>query len=307
MSGGDGGDFRPSQISTTRVAGYRWEHVAVVASLLLLASMLVLAWRSVHAPPSQPSPPLAPGEASSTSRTSNPPAWQYEPVAAPAITPAELATLPEASTGTTIPAAPADTDRAAGTDGIVVHNAAPVAVYDRPGGTAFAKLPATQVGSPTWLPVIGREPDWVRVLLPNRPNGSAGWLHAAGVETARTSYEIHASVTGRRIELWRDGQPAGRWPVAVGAPATPTPTGRTFLLASVIDPVQPYSPVILPLGTHSTTLTTFNGGPATTALHTWPDPNVYGRAVSNGCLRIPPDALTALRAVPLGTLVRISP
>ena len=300
MSAGDGGDVR------THIR--RREYAAVAASILFLTVMLTLAWRTIHHDPDQQQHAPGPAEASaSSSPPASPPAWRYDPVAVPPVSAGQLAALPEATTDTTIPAAPVDTDRAAGTDGAVVHNHTTVAVYDAPGGTAFARLPPTQAGSATWLPVIDRQPGWVRVLLPNRPNGATGWLDATRMELARTAYEIRANVTARRITLWHDGQPAGQWPIAVGAASTPTPTGRTFVLASITDPAQPYSPVILPLGTHSTTLATYHGGPATTALHTWPDDTVYGHAVSNGCLRIPPDALTALRRIPLGTLVRIDP
>jgi len=94
--------------------------------------------------------------------------------------------------------------------------------------------------------------------------------------------------------------------VAEGAPGTPTPAGRTFILASLIPKPVTYSPLILPLGTHSDTLTTFGGGPGTVGLHGWPDPSVFGHAVSHGCVRIPPAALRALSMVPLGSPVMIT-
>jgi lipoprotein-anchoring transpeptidase ErfK/SrfK len=81
--------------------------------------------------------------------------------------------------------------------------------------------------------------------------------------------------------------------------------GRTFLLASLA-PVQPsYSPLILPLGTHSASLDTFGGGPGTVALHGWPDSSVFGRGISHGCVRVPAAALGVLSRVPLGTPVMI--
>ena len=49
----------------------------------------------------------------------------------------------------------------------------------------------------------------------------------------------------------------------------------------------------------------FGGGPGTVAFHTWPDPDVFGRAVSHGCIRVPADALERLMDVPLGTLVSV--
>ena len=103
-----------------------------------------------------------------------------------------------------------------------------------------------------------------------------------------------------------DGQSLGTWTVAVGAPGTPTPAGRTFLLALLAPPHPTYSPLILPVGVHSNVLSTYGGGPGTVGLHGWPDPSVFGRAVSNGCVRVPPAALHVLSGVPLGTLVLIT-
>jgi lipoprotein-anchoring transpeptidase ErfK/SrfK len=101
------------------------------------------------------------------------------------------------------------------------------------------------------------------------------------------------------------GQKVGAWTVAVGAPGTPTPAGRTFLMAS-LQPTNPtYTPLILPLGAHSETLDTFGGGPGTVALHGWPDTSVFGHAITHGCVRVPSAALDVLSHVPLGSLVLI--
>jgi len=57
---------------------------------------------------------------------------------------------------------------------------------------------------------------------------------------------------------------------------------------------------------HSNTLTTFGGGPGTVGLHGWPDPAVFGHAVSHGCVRVPTAALRTLSQVPLGSPVMIT-
>ena len=81
--------------------------------------------------------------------------------------------------------------------------------------------------------------------------------------------------------------------------------GRTFLLASMA-PIRPtYSPLILPLGLHSDTLTTFGGGPGTVGLHGWPDTAVFGHAVSHGCVPLPAATLRILSQIPLGSSVMI--
>ena len=216
----------------------------------------------------------------------------------------DLGKLVASTTDTTIRRAPRDDDQQRATRGDVVHPTRTVPVFTSPTGRAFAKVAPTQLGD-TWLPVVDRRPGWVEVLLPSRPNGSSGWMRTEGLRQARTPYLIRVHVGSRRLELWEHGSLVGSWTVAVGAPATPTPTGRTFLLGSIVDDQASYSPVILPLGTHSNTLDSYGGGPGTVALHGWPDPSVFGQAASHGCVRVPADALQQLTRVPLGTLVLI--
>ncbi len=216
----------------------------------------------------------------------------------------DLTTLVASTTSAKLPRAPKDTEPSATTDGTVVHPRRTLPVYAAPGRRAFAKIAPQQMND-TWLPVVARREGWTQVLLPSRPNSSTGWLRTAQLEERRTPYVVRVHVGARRLELLRGGEQVGSWSVAVGAPETPTPTGRTFLLGSIVDEGQSYSPLILPLGSHSDTLDTYGGGPGTVALHGWPDTSVFGQAVSHGCVRVPADALEQLRQVPLGTLVII--
>ena len=216
--------------------------------------------------------------------------------------PVDLGRLVAATTEARLPAAPADATPQATTGGLVVRPTRVLPVFDAPAGRAFAKMPVQQFGD-TWLPVIARRDGWLRVLLPSRPNGSTGWLRESGVVLRSSAYLVRVHLGSRTLDLIHEGRSIGTWPVAVGEPATPTPTGRTFLLGSVIDDAQSYSPIILPLGSHSDTLDTYGGGPGTVALHGWPDASVFGTAASHGCIRVPADALERLTQVPLGTLV----
>jgi hypothetical protein len=59
----------------------------------------------------------------------------------------------------------------------VVHPLRPQIVYAGPGKRPVAVLPATEFGSPTWVPVVQRSPGWECVLLPSRPTG---WIYTAG-------------------------------------------------------------------------------------------------------------------------------
>ena len=240
------------------------------------------------------------------------PSSSFASVVAPVpVSAEEFAKLTQATTFTSIPAAALDQDPFAVTDGLVMHPLTAQVVYLAPGEKPVAVLPATELGGPTWVPVVQSIPGWVQVLLPSRPNRSTGWIYIAGTVaselTIRASpYLIWIEVGARKLGVDEGGQSLGTWTVAVGAPGTPTPTGRTFLLALLAPPSPTYSPLILPLGTHSAAFSTFGGGPGTVGLHGWPNPSVFGHAVSNGCVRVPAAALGILSQIPLGTLVLIT-
>lgn len=216
----------------------------------------------------------------------------------------DLNALPLSSTKTTIEDAPKDPRPDRVPKGTVVHPKRVVALYDAPDGEPFAKIGPKQFGD-TWLPVITRNRNWVQVLLPSRPNGSTGWIRSAQLEEAHSRFLIKVHLGQRTMELFEDNAPVGSWKVAIGAPATPTPVGRTFVLGQIIDSKQPFSPVILPLGSHSDTLDSYGGGPGTVAIHGWTNPSVFGEAVSHGCIRVPDEALALVRTVPIGTPVLV--
>jgi L,D-transpeptidase catalytic domain len=222
----------------------------------------------------------------------------------PAMLPADPATLPQSTTYTVVDGAPRDPGPPVATDGTVVHPRREIVVYAAPGGAPIARLGPQQIGD-TWLPVIAQQPGWVQVLLPSRPNSSAGWVTEAALDRAVTPYLIRVHLRSLNMELFNGGRPLGSWTVGIGKESAPTPAGRTFLLGSFSDTAQRYSSVILPLGTHSPTLDSFGGGPGTVAIHTWPTADVFGTRSSDGCIRVPKDALHQLIQVPLGTLVLI--
>ncbi|MFB4305330.1 L,D-transpeptidase [Actinomadura sp. GTD37] len=226
--------------------------------------------------------------------------------AGPAAPAGKSGKVPEATTFSTIPGAPADATPDGATDGLVVHPTRPTPVLDRPGGRRVATLPTTQLSGPTWVPVVESSGGWRRVLLPSRPNQASGWISGAGLRTAHTPYTVRVDLASRRLTLLKSGRQAGRWKVAIGGAKTPTPPGRTFVLATLAPAKKTPSPIVLPLGTHSATLDTFGGGPGTVALHGWPDASVFGKAVTHGCVRVPADALKALSRVPLGSLVFVT-
>ncbi|GAA4078173.1 L,D-transpeptidase family protein [Nonomuraea soli] len=229
------------------------------------------------------------------------------PVTSAATTEA-VAKLPQATTFTTLSGLPADTDLYGKLSGFVVHPVRTVYVYAQPGGAKpVATLPAKQLGSQTWVPVMESRKGWYRVLLPSKPNHLTGWIKSKGLKTARSSHRAIVTLSTKQLIVMKGKKKLGTWPVAIGGPETPTPTGRTFMLALMSPKKKTYSPLILPLGTHSPTLDTFGGGPGTVAFHGWPDKKVFGKAVTHGCIRVPASALKVLAKMPLGSPVLVAP
>jgi hypothetical protein len=217
---------------------------------------------------------------------------------APASLSAPAVMVPESTTSATIPLAPVDPDRQHPTDGVLLGIKREVPVHAEPGDSAFARLPARQLGVPTWVPMIERRGDWARVLLPSRPNGSAGWINAGdakAVKAAATPYRIDVDVAARRLSVREGDREIGSWAVGVGADRTPTPRGRTFLVAVKGEAGS----ASLALGAHSETRT----GPI--ELRGEPDPKAFGAASSDGAVQVPEAALQVLQRLPLGTLVLV--
>ncbi|MGH3889678.1 MAG: L,D-transpeptidase family protein [Pseudonocardiaceae bacterium] len=279
---------------STRLRGRSYLIACVLAGVVLVVLAIVAAFVI----------PFGGGGAGEVRKAAPPPSVTVTTTIPPAAVPEDPAALPLSTTYTIIDGAPLDSGRPGPTDGTVVHPRREVVVYAAPGGPPIARIAPQQLGD-TWLPVIAQQPGWVHVLLPSRPNSSTGWVTDDALDRAATPYLIRVHLRSLNMELFKGGRRLGEWAIGIGKKSAPTPVGRTFLLGSFTDPKQNYSPVILPLGAHSPTLDSFGGGPGTVAIHTWPTTDVFGTRSSDGCIRVPADALNMLTEVPLGTLVLI--
>lgn len=193
-----------------------------------------------------------------------------------------------------------------------------------PGAPLFADPTGAPVGTfaaqfqydGTTVPVIEKQANWVRVMVSGRAGlpseGIVGqltaWMRTADVELTSNTLSVQVSLTGSRIAIL-DGDTVvyETGSFAIGAPATPTPVGRTFIMTSRPDAGAGYTrghPLVY-LGVQSETLDGFNGANnAITAFHYH---DARSGAISNGCLRVDVEAITQLAALPLGTPVFILP
>ena len=194
-----------------------------------------------------------------------------------------------------------------------------------PSGPRIATLPTITDGGPTWVPVIATRVGWYKVELLGPPNGESGWVAASSVRTATDPYSITVNLSTRTLMVYRDGVVVASWPAAIGAPATPTPVGTTYIAGDVsavgVNAIE--APLLRPLAWHTTSALAASEFPAlhtggqvgVIAIHGWEGENVnptlwssngHGLAVTHGCIRLPARAVSGLLSkVPTGTPVII--
>jgi lipoprotein-anchoring transpeptidase ErfK/SrfK len=185
--------------------------------------------------------------------------------------------------------------------------------YDAPDGAPFAPELA-QVnpwyfgGGLSLLVVKGLERDpWLEVALPSRPNGLTAWIKASDVTLRRHRFHITVAVGERMLRAYEADTLLLETPVVVGRPNTPTPLGTFFVNAEIPqqNPAGAYGPMILSVSAFSEVLDSFDGGLPEIGLHGTNQPSLIGTAASNGCIRMPNEAIVQLEhLVPLGTVVQ---
>lgn len=211
---------------------------------------------------------------------------------------------------TTVPAPPSTAPPAGAS--VATTRGGDIEAFDAPGSaTLLASFSAeTEYLLPRTFLVTERRGDWLKVLLPMRPNRSEGWIRASDVTLAQNPYKITVDLEQHELVFTKNGTEILRTGVVVGSPRTPTPLG-TFFITDPIDlqdrPGGAYGAYALGLSGYSEVLMEFNGGPGQIAIHGTNNPELIGQNVSNGCVRIPNDVVVAIGTqAPLGTPVVIS-
>lgn len=186
-------------------------------------------------------------------------------------------------------------------------NRAQVAVYDGPGTNQpprFGLNNPNNLGAPLVFLVKTAQPGWLQVYLPQRPNGSTGWVPADSVTTSTDPYSVVISMPSHTLTVYKSGAKVESDPVGVGRSVTPTPGGTYYLteLLATGDPSGPYGPWAFGVSAFSPVITSFNGGPGQIGLHGTDYPAGVGTDVSHGCLRVTNDTITRLaQMLPVGT------
>jgi hypothetical protein len=214
--------------------------------------------------------------------------------------------------GVSLPS-PSPSSRAAPIRWLVAEPRREVTAYRRPSVSAPVRATLARLnpnGYPTLMLV--REVrqvngvTWYCVSIASRPRGMRAWVEAARLGTYSTDAEIEIDISARRLSVYVGGRLRGRFPVAVGSSAYPTPTGSFF----VDEKFRP-SPSTGAYGVMALGLSAFQPRLPTLgslAIHGTNDPALIGQSVSDGCIRMRnADVLRVGAWVPAGSPVVIRP
>lgn len=177
---------------------------------------------------------------------------------------------------------------------------------DRRG--ALRLVQGRSMSGPIRLLGLGAQGEWVRVGVPIRPNGTAGWVRRDQLDLVRSTLRVVVDLSTNTLTVEDGGQTVVNVSVATGTGGTPTPTGLFFVKEIVpqANPGGSLGPVALGLSGFSDVLSHFDGGEATIAIHGTNNPGKLGSNVSHGCIRVDNKTIVALsKILSLGTPVEI--
>ncbi|MDX6655664.1 MAG: hypothetical protein QOH62_457 [Solirubrobacteraceae bacterium] len=181
------------------------------------------------------------------------------------------------------------------------------ALRARPGGKVLSRLRMrTEFGSAQILAVARVRGRWFAVRTAALPNGRIGWISADDAKLLRETWALEIDLSRRRLIAHHKGRRAFSIPVAIGNPATPTPTGRFGVTDRLRMSGTTYGCCALALTGHQPHIPQGWGGGTRIAIHGTPNEGSIGAPASHGCLRASTSGMHRLMAViPLGTTVHI--
>lgn len=187
-----------------------------------------------------------------------------------------------------------------------------VRVFKVPGSRRGSrKLEARTLEGRTLPPVMlveARRADWVKVQLPERPNGSTGWVREDDVKLRLNDWRLRIDLSAYRVYTYRGARLVSTHTIGVGRSVTPTPRGR-YYLTDLIQPENPdglYGTYAFGLSAHSDVVTSFGTGDGQIGIHGTNDTSTLETDVSHGCIRVGNSVIESFaRHFPLGTPVRI--
>ncbi len=174
--------------------------------------------------------------------------------------------------------------------------------------TGFQFSNPTYFRNPLVFDVIEKQGEWLKVLIPVRPNHTTGWVKASEVTLTTTDFRFQLDLSKNHLTVFKGADVFLESDVVTGRENTPTPVGHFYILEKIKqnDSSGVYGTWILATNGYSEALDSFNGGLPVIAFHGTNQPQLIGTRASNGCVRMPNDVADRLaEAVPAGTPIDI--
>ncbi len=191
---------------------------------------------------------------------------------------------------------------------VQVRRGRSVDLYDRPGGKVLETLgDETEFGSPTAFAVQRGRDGWAAVPTALFENGRLAWLRLdpRRLEAFKVFYEVRIDLSEFRAELVRRDRVVHSFPVSIGMPEAPTPTGRFAVTDTFRGGLNAaYGCCAVALTARQTRLPSGWLGGDRIAIHG--TSGTLGAAISNGCVRAEDaDVSELVERLPPGTPVTI--
>ena len=152
--------------------------------------------------------------------------------------------------------------------------------------------------------VVRHSGTWLGVVSPSAGNNRLGWIRASDASLSRVTWQLRVSLSARKLTVLDNGRVKQRYTVAIGAPDAPTPTGRFAVTDRLLtgDSAGPYGCCILALSAKAPhAIQDWSGGDRI-AIHSTPETETIGEAVSHGCVRLTlAEGQWLINHIPLGT------
>ncbi len=183
-----------------------------------------------------------------------------------------------------------------------------VDLYDEPGGKVVETVGHyTSFGSRTVYAVTDQKDDWASVLTPYTENGEPLWLELdpERLKVGRSIWDIEVDLSEFETRVYESGELVRSFPVSVGMPTAPTPTGRFAVTDTFRGGLNAaYGCCAVATTARQVNLPSGWLGGDRIAIHGTTGP--LGAEVSHGCVRATDEDVSALvDMVPPGTPVEI--
>jgi L,D-transpeptidase catalytic domain len=183
-----------------------------------------------------------------------------------------------------------------------------VDLFDEPGGSVLKTVSdETEFGSPTAFAVLRERNGWAGVPTPHFENGRLAWvrLDPRRLKAYTVFYEVEVDLSEYTTTLLRRDKPIRTFPVSIGRPEAPTPTGEFAVTDTFRGGLNPaYGCCAVALTARQTRLPSGWLGGDRIAIHG--TSGTLGAPISTGCVRAQDENVSELvDRLPPGTPVTI--